>query len=622
MKKLLLVTALILATTSPPTVFSRQALNLDYSTYLGGSGWDEGHGISLGSDGKIFIVGWTASDDFPLKNSYQAWSGESSNVFVTALTSTGSAIFYSTYLGGSSSDYGDEISLGTDGVAYVTGKTNSSDFPTANPYQAVYGGNGDVFVSALSSTGSTIFYSTYIGGSNIDEGCGVSLGIDGAAYITGYTASYDFPTKNPYQTGYMGGISDAFVSALSPSGSDLSYSTYLGGSREDCGRDISLGMNGNAYVTGQTYSYYFPAVNPYQANYGGDGDAFVSALTTTGSSLVYSTYIGGNNDDHGCGISLGADGTTHVTGWTSSTNFPAKNPYQVSNGGRRDIFVSALSSTGSALYYSTYLGGSGNDEGYGIGLGTDGKAFITGWTGSGDFPLENSYQESHHYAFVSALSSTGSALYYSTYIGGWGYDCGWGISLRGDGAAYVTGFTSSPDFPIKNPYQAEISGSGDVFVVRLTLISVAPPWITDYNGDGTSDIAIFRANSGLWAIRGISRLYFGATGDDPQPGDYDGDGTTDIGLFRPSSGLWALRGVSRVYFGGSTDDPIPADYDGDGTTDPAIFRSSSGLWAVRGITELTSEEVRMSRSRDTTVVWDSPQSPSSGHLPDSGRSMG
>jgi len=475
-------------------------------------------------------------------------------------------------------------------VAYITGFTNSPDFPVENPYQSVHQGDSyDVFVAALTSSGSALIYSTYLGGGGIDMGHGISLGTDGMAYVVGNTASSDFPVENAYQAAMNGAQGDLFISVLTSAGSHLTYSTYLGGSGYESAVGISLGTDAAAYVVGRSWSEDFPTLNPYQAAKGGGKfDTVVLALTPTGSALTYSTYLGGSGLDWGSGISLGTDATAYLTGFTTSTDFPMENAYQaVYGGGDNDIFVTALDSAGSALAYSSYLGGSEDDRGSGISLGTDATAYISGYTDSTDFPVENAYQAAYGGGdadiFVTAFNSAGTGLVYSTYLGGGRDDRGNGISLGTDDTAYVVGYTDSSDFPTKNPYQSSGSWDEDGFVSRFTL---APdlPWITDYNGDGTSDIAIFRESSGLWAIRGISRVYFGMTGDIPEPGDYDGDGTTDVGLYRPSSGLWALRGVSRIYFGGSSDEPIPADYDGNGTAEPAIFRPSSGLWAVRGVT--------------------------------------
>ncbi len=362
---------------------------------------------------------------------------------------------YSTYLGGSGNDYGNRITLGPGGEAYVAGETVSSDFPNLNPYQASFGGGSwDIFVSKLSSSGSSLIYSTYLGGSGWDYGYGITLGTGGEAYITGYTGSADFPTLNPYQANF-GGTNDAFVSSLSSSGSSLIYSTYFGGSDDDTGRGITLRTGGEAYVTGYTLSANFPTLNPYQASNSGSADVFVSSLSSSGSSLVSSTYLGGSGLDYGYGITLGTGGEAYVTGYTLSANFPTANPYQASRGGNQDVFISKLASSGSSLVSSTYLGGIGIDRGNGIELGTGGEAYVAGVTESADFPTLNPYQASlgggTWDVFISKLASSGSSLVSSTYLGGSGSDYGWGFALGTGGEAYVTGVTGSADFPTLNP---------------------------------------------------------------------------------------------------------------------------------------------------------------------------
>jgi len=579
-----------------------RVLNLDYSTYLGGRENDNGHGISVSSNGLVYITGSTSSLNFPTQNTYQAVDGKNTDAFVSVLTSTGSAVFYSTYLGGGGNDTGYEISLGSNGMAYVTGYTSSSNFPTKNPYQMESGGSTDAFVTALSSTGATLFYSSYIGGSESDYGYGIVVGSNNTAFITGITYSSDFPLKNPWDSGYSG-YGDAFVTALSSSGSLLSYSTYLGGNAYDQSRGISLGPDGSAYVTGRTLSPNFPIENPYQAVYGGYFDIFVSALSSSGSSLSYSTYLGGSNFDEGYGIMIGTNGTAYITGYTESTDFPTVNPYQAEHaGGIGDVFVMSISSSGSTLSYSTYLGGNHFDIGYGISIGSDGTAYVAGLTYSTNFPTKNPYQSSNagkYYGsdvFLSVLTSSGATICYSTYLGGRSDDYGSGISLGTNCACYITGCTTAPDFPTVNPYQAgHGGGSRDVFVSKFTIITTPTPAPAptcsymvmasgDYTGDGAADIAIFRQQDGLWAIRGLGRTYFGRQGDYPAPGDYNGDSLTDVAIFRPATGLWAVKYYTRFYFGAGPDLPGPADYDGDGTCDAAVFRDDDGRWSVRGIT--------------------------------------
>ena len=379
-------------------------------------------------------------------------------------------LIYSTYLGGSSYEYGEGIAVDSSGSAYVTGRTASPNFPTQNPYQGTIGGGSyDAFITKLSSSGSALSYSTYLGGSSSDYGYGIAVDGSGNAYVTGETSSPNFPTQNPYQ-GTIGGSYDAFITKLSSSGSALSYSTFLGGNDWDFGYGIAVDGSGNAYVTGRTASPNFPTQNPYQGTIGGSYDAFITKLSSSGSALSYSTYLGGRSYDSGQGIAVDGSGNSYVTGETRSSDFPIQNPYQGAYAGNRDAFITKLSSSGSALSYSTYLGGSWGDLGRGIAVDGSGNAYVTGETQSNDFPIQNPYQGTLSglpNVFITKFTSSGSALSYSTYLGGNCGSVGYGIAVDGSGNAYVTGETCSSDFPIQNPYQGTIGGRYDAFVTKL-----------------------------------------------------------------------------------------------------------------------------------------------------------
>ena len=443
---------------------------LIYSTYLGGQADDAGQGIAVDSSGNAYVVGTTYSTDFPTKNPLQPANGGEGNAFVAELNPTGSALVYSTYLGGSNVDEGLGIAVDSVGDAYVTGATFSIDFPIKNPLQAAYaGGDGDAFVAEISPMGSALIYSTYLGGSGLDWGRGIAVDSAGNAYVTGQTESADFPTKNPLQSANGGNV-NVFVAKVSFAGSALVYSTYLGGSNYDYGLGIAADRRGNAYVTGNTNSVDFPTRNPLQPALGGYQNAFVARLNPSGSALVYSTYLGGSGYDGGNGIAVDSSGNAYVTGFAGSTDFPTKNPLQPANGGEGNAFVAELNPTGSAFVYSTYLGGSGGDEGYGIAVDGVGNAFITGYTGSSNFPTKNPLQAAYggdDDAFVVEIGPTGSALVYSTYLGGSNYDYGLGIAADRRGNAYVTGLTLSSDFPTMNPLQRARGGGDDAFVAKI-----------------------------------------------------------------------------------------------------------------------------------------------------------
>ena len=261
-----------------------QSIALEYSTYLGGSSVDSGLGIAV-NNAQAFVVGTTYSPDFPTADPYQAslpsvdW-----DVFLSAFSSSGSSLIFSTYLGGSGNDAGYAIGL-DNGEALIAGYTYSSDFPTRVPYQSSLSVPPDVFVSRLSSSGSQLVFSTFLGGGGTDEGYGLAVD-NGQAYVAGWTQSTNFPLFAAYQTSYAGGEYDSFVSKFSSDGSQLAFSTYLGGKGTDNANGIAV-ENGSAFVTGWTQSTDFPVLNPFQASSDSPAyyDVFVSKLSTSGSVL-------------------------------------------------------------------------------------------------------------------------------------------------------------------------------------------------------------------------------------------------------------------------------------------------------------------------------------------------
>jgi hypothetical protein len=391
---------------------------------------------------------------------------------------------YSTYLGGSSAEWGRGIAVDGSDCAYLTGYTASSDFPTQDAYDLGYHGGYDAFVTKLSAAGNSLVYSTYLGSSSDDFGLGIAVDVSGCAYVTGYTStgyasSSNFPVRNAFDTS-PNGWDDVFVTKVSAAGNSLVYSTFLGGYSYDQATDIAVDGTGCAYVTGITQSRNFPTENAYDASFNGDAyDAFVTKLSSGGNSLVYSTFLGGsscifpgaNSYNSVTSIAVDDSGYAYVTGYTNSTDFPTQNAYDASyNGDWEDVFVTKLSAVGSSLVYSTFLGGSRSEIGLGIAVDRFGCTYVTGCTGSSDFPTLNPYQtyQGGNDAFVAKLSSTGNSLLYSTYVGGGGPDDGWGIAVDGNCNAYVTGYTQSSDFPTVNPYQRTLRGGQNALVTKLS----------------------------------------------------------------------------------------------------------------------------------------------------------
>ncbi len=438
-----------------------------YSVTLGGSDVEAGTGIALDSAGNSYITGFTSSDNYPTVNPYQTHE-TSFDVFVTKINAAGEGIVYSTYIGGDGMDTGSGITVDDNGIAYVVGDTDSTNFPTQNPVQASNGGSliaDDAFVLALNADGNDLVYSTYLGGSSFESAEAIALDGSGNVYVTGMTGSDDFPTHLAYDS-TLGGVTDAFVAKLNSSGSAWVYSTYLGGSGEDLGFGITVDGD-TAYVVGNTLSTDFPTENPYQANKDGPSDLFVTKINSAGTGLDYSTYLGGSAGDIGYGIAV-HNGQAHVTGYTSSSDYPTQTPIQPSfGGGDEDAVVSVLSATGNSLSFSTYLGGDDKDEGRAIAVDSAGDIYLTGETFSSDFPLSNPLQAANlgqSDAFVTKIS--GSALEYSTYLGGGESDFAYGLALDNNGHAYVVGNTDSINFPGSSIGNSPL-GHTDLFVVKI-----------------------------------------------------------------------------------------------------------------------------------------------------------
>jgi hypothetical protein len=456
---------------------------LSYSTYLGGSVQDAAQAISVDRAGNAYVTGYTLSSDFPVINPIQKTS---QGIFVAKLNATGSALLYSTYLSQGASEIGKGIAVDAAGDAFVTGVTEATDFPTAGtPFQSTLQGLQDAFVAELNPSGDGLIYSTYLGGTGgSTTSSGIALDSSGDAYVAGWTYSSAFPTANAAEPTFLGsgGSSDGFVTKLNPQGSALLFSTFVGGSGLSIGGGgrsgdavfaLALDPSGNAYVTGTVSSTDFPTVNPFQARPAGFEDAFVTKVSADGSAFLYSSYLGGapsaaGGGNQGYGIAADANGEAYVVGFTSTTDFPTVNALQPTSRGPSDAFVTKVSPQGNSLVFSTYLGGTGTESAEGVALDSAGNAYITGLTSSSDFPTVNPLTGiSSGMVFVSELKSDGSALIESTYLTN---GLVGGIALDSAANIYVAGTPESTDFPTtSNAFQPQASTSnGDnAFVTKI-----------------------------------------------------------------------------------------------------------------------------------------------------------
>ncbi len=518
---------------------------LSYSTYLGGSDMDYAYGIAVDASGNAYVTGYTASVDFPVVNAAQISPGGGScsedgtatpcfDAFVSKLNSTGTALVYSTYLGGSDEDQGAAIAVDSSGHAYVAGYTYSTNFPVQNALQPNNAGGVDAFVTELSPNGASLVYSTYWGGSLDDVGTGIAVDSNGNAYLSGYTESTNYPvTSGALQTTYGKGAHNGFVVKFNSGGTQVGYSTYLGGSGDDYIYAAAVDSAGDAYVTGATNSTNFPSLNAFQPKLAGGEcggntfacyDAFAAKLNPAGSALIFSTYLGGTGSDYGYAIALDRSANAYLTGYTTSTNFPTTSgAFERTFSGGYDVFVTKLNSSGSTLGYSTYLGGGGTQVAYGIAVDSNGSAYATGYNYGGSFPTANPVQSHNagiYDAFVSVLNPAGSSLLFSTYLGGSQDDFGRGIALDSSGNVYVTGATFSTDFPTTSGAfePSYMGGPYDAFVTMynapaIPLVAISP---SSYNfgnqtlGTASSPQAIDLTNNG-GAVLTISNIT--ASGD-------------------------------------------------------------------------------------------------------------
>jgi hypothetical protein len=530
-----------------------------YSTYFGGTGFDLASAIAADGEGNAYVVGSANSTDFPTEHPLQSNNLERNFVtaFITKFNATGTALVYSTYLGGTGNDRtgnlgfcgpasvpnpgggtfvtgngGDgaaAVAVDAAGNAYITGFTSSSDFPTVDPLQATnhaaaaHGSNA--FLAKLNAAGNALVYSTYLGGSGTqgalitgDSASAIAVDAAGDAYVTGITMSPDFPTQMPFQptNEELSGRPTAFVAKLNAAGSALVYSSYLGGSGGnvaagvgDCANAIAVDGEGNAYIAGQTSSANFPTAAAFQSvnpSIGSTmdvalGSAFVTKLDSTGSALIYSTYLGGSTSESALAVAVDAFGDAYLSGYTSSTDFPIANALQPQNatgGHGANAFVTKFNPTGSGLIYSTYLGGSTYEQANALALDAAGNAYVAGTTYSSNFPIVEPLQATNHAgsrnannAFISVLNPSGSTLEFSTYLGGSGREyflpcpvgvnpCGpvyvgdsaAAIAVDGLGNLYVTGFANSTDFPTVAAFQTRPTA---IFVTRIAVGQLGDP---------------------------------------------------------------------------------------------------------------------------------------------------
>jgi Calx-beta domain/Beta-propeller repeat len=622
----------------------RMLSTLDYSTFLGGSLPDSALAVAADGAGNTYVTGTTASANFPA--TVGAFDGSLNGIydaFVAKFRPDGT-LSWATYLGGAGDERGHGIAVDAGGNVYVTGRTDSANFPTTTgSLDTMLSGAVDAFVTKLSADGSALIYSTYLGGAGneIDDGFDklsrrvgdIVVDAAGQAYVIGSTTSANFPTTTGAFRTTNAGFIDAFVSKLNAGGTALVYSTYLGGNDNDRGHSIAVDAAGNAYVSGEVWSVNFPTTaGAFQTVHAGGGsETFVTKLNAAGSGLVYSSFLGGTQGEFPGRLAIDAAGQAYVTGATTSFNFPttagAFQTARAANG--FDAFVTKVNAAGSALVYSTYLGGSfGNDFGEEIAVDGSGQAYVTGFTASGAFPVADAFQPSRsgvNDAFITKLNASGTALVYSSYLGGGngsGFESGYGVAVDAGGVAHVVGSTSTSGFPTTAPAFQPTFGGGaeDAFVSRITGEDEQLPSLS------LNDAKVTEGNTGTQAASFTVTL--SATYGQPITVTYaTGNGTATVGSdYQATSGTLTIPAgqttgtftvlvngdrlgeLDETYFvnlGGATNATI-ADGTGVGTIvddEPRISISDvAKLEGIRGQTTRFVFTVTLSTAYDQAVT--------------------
>ncbi|HEV8595305.1 MAG TPA: CARDB domain-containing protein [Thermoplasmata archaeon] len=454
---------------------------LIYSTFLGGDGLEETSAMAVDASGSAYVVGSTPSMDFPTSPGAFDTSVSQGDVFVTKLDPTGAFLVFSTYLGGTGSERAGSVAIDPFGGVYLAGTTNSVDFPTTpGTPDRVFNGTSDGFVAKFGSSGSVLEYATFLGGDGDDLANALALDVWGNAYITGVANATNFPTTPDALDRTLNGSYDAYLAQLNPSGTSLLYSTVLGGGGNETGFAIALGSTGTVYVAGATSSGDFPTTPlAFDRSFNGALDAFVTSFTPLLTALGFSTYLGGGGVEPlgsgggSAGLAVDGSGAAYFVGSTDSANFPTTpGAFDVVHNGNIDLSLTKFNGNGTVLY-STLLGGSGWDTGDSLGVDASGAAYVTGSTTSANFPATpEAYDASldgPEDAFVAKFSPQGDSLRYATYVGGLGFDRAWSIAADPSGDIYLAGNTGSSDFPTTSGAfdQTFNGGFADAFVAKL-----------------------------------------------------------------------------------------------------------------------------------------------------------
>lgn len=573
--------------------------------------------------GNLYIGGQAYLSGLPITDGAFDTTYNGDDGFVAKLTPDGATLIYSTYLGGSLPENVEDLAVAPDGSVIVVGSAYSTDFPvTPGVFQASHApGNLDAFVTVLDPTGSSLVYSTYLGGSADDEAISVTVSPAGEVIVTGYTetaAVQPFPTTPGAFDVSPNGQLDCFVTRLNVTGTALVFSTLLGGSRSDAGYGVELDSNGNVILAGSSLdgTTDFPTTpGAFSTSHAGQNDVFVSRLSEDGSQLIYSTLFGGPGSDSIEGFAVDAAGRVYVTGFTSAGGIPTSPGAFDStyNGGSYDVFAAGIDLSTSTLILSTYLGSSSTEGGRGVAVASDGTVVVCGSsvTPAAGFPITTgSYDTSHNGdvdGFISRIAADGTSLIYSTFVGTSARDEFFDVVLDGNGGAIVVGNTESIAYPTTpGAFDTTPNGTIEGVVTKLNPQGSDLTFSTRFGGTaappaGADSIGIYVAASGAWFLRntigpGPADIVYGygptGLGWVPLLGDWDANGSDTPGLYDPATGVFFLKnshgpGPADIVFGfgpaGVGWIPLAGDWDGDAVDTVGLYDPVSGVFFLKNL---------------------------------------
>ncbi len=512
----LAITCLVAAGIYLPTISANPmiAQTSTYSTYIGGTEGEDATKVAFDNEGNTILIGQTPSEDFPItagafQNTHGGGSGDWDG-FVAKFSPSGD-LLYSSFLGGSAYEHVTSVNIDSGNNIVLTGTTASSDFPTTpNAYDSTFGGGvHDAFIMKIAPNG-TLLYSSYFGGAGDDWIYGIQFDSNGNYMFSGWTSSSGLGTTGALHEDLIGGT-DGFIARVSSNGAALQMFSYLGGTGNDRIYVMDIDSSYNYVLGGITASSNYEVTGgAFQSSSTADGDAVLTKINHDGNTLVYSTYLGGSDEDLGLTVVVDSADNMILSGYTQSDDLAVYNAQQDTfGGGTADIFVAKFNTTGS-IQFLTYLGGIGTDYCWDIAVDPSDNIVACGRTSSSDYPAHDGLNDTHsgsYDAVATKYTPDGQTIIASSFVGGSGADIGEGIAVDSSGNVVISGRTASDDFPVTSgAYQEERDGSTDVFVCHIAFGLPATTTTSNTTTTTTSTVPGFPLDTTTLILAGIGGI--------------------------------------------------------------------------------------------------------------------